>query len=157
VRTKRVFIVHQRFNQAFDQIGGNRLTCRQVSGSDEGLHGVGQNRILIRPAGLLFALAQQNARAEVDAPCDARQSLGRHQGCATLSELALGKLRKRGVEQHRHGLAQHGVAQKLKAFVVGRTAAFVGERTVRERQLAQPRVDIDTEQHFYIRTRGHEW
>jgi hypothetical protein len=28
---------------------------------------------------------------------------------------------------------------------------------VRERQLAQPRVDIDTEQHFYIRTRGHEW
>jgi hypothetical protein len=28
---------------------------------------------------------------------------------------------------------------------------------VRERQLAQTRVDIDTEQHFYIRTRGHEW
>jgi hypothetical protein len=40
---------------------------------------------------------------------------------------------------------------------VRRPAVLIGVGTMSQRQLTQPRFDINTEQCFYPRTRGHEW
>jgi hypothetical protein len=108
-----------------DQLGGRRPAAVEVDGADDGLHGVGQDRGLLPPAGRGLALAEQQERAQVEAGRHLGEGLGVHQRGPDLGQLAFGQVgvgEEQVVGDHQ---AQHGVTEELEPLV-GRGALGLG-------------------------------
>ena len=96
-------------------------------------------------AGQLLAASEKDVLAEPDASSDVGQRDRRHDRGATLRERAFIEIRMLGVQPHRHGLSEHGVAEELEALVVRDLPLLVRVRAVRERKREKLGVDIDAE------------
>ena len=104
--------------------------------ADHRLQRVGEDRRPARAAALQLALAQQQLRAEVEAPRDRGERLLVDEVRAQPRELAFGQLRKLVVELERDDAVQHAVAEELQPLVVGRAVAAVGQRAAQQLRLA---------------------
>src|SRR5690606_14549800 len=118
----------------------------QMHGTEQRLHAVGEDARLVPAAGELFALAEQQVRAEAaraETSRHFRERVHVHHARAQLRQLALGLVRVLVVEPLGDAQAQHRVAEELQALVGGQAAVLVGVRPVCQRQAQQIRSYVD--------------
>ena len=99
-----------------------------------GLHGVGQDRRLLPPAGQLLALAEQEVLADVELLGHLGQGHRVHDRLADLGEVALGEVRVGAVHVVGDDQAEHGVAEELEALVRRVAGVLRAPRAVHERR-----------------------
>src|SRR5215510_2142341 len=123
-------------------MGAHHVTRLGVAGlqehrTEQGLAGIGQDRLLVAAAGTRFRFAQMQRCTEMEGACHLCTRTAAHQAIEKTRELALGR---RGVglaQQFGDGETQHAVAEEFEALVVaafGRslTHAGVSERLLQE-------------------------
>ena len=106
----------------------------EIDGRDDRLAGVGEQRRLATPAGLLLAAAEQQVLAETERLAQARQPPGRDQRGADLRLRAFVQVGILAVERFGDDQADDGVAEELERLVVGDAA---GDVLVRARSMRQ--------------------
>jgi len=85
--------IEQVGEEAIDERPGGVQTGVQVNGSDHGLEGVGQNRLLVGPSAGHLAPAQTQGTTEADAAGRLGQCRSAHHRSTDLGQLALWKFR----------------------------------------------------------------
>ena len=127
---------------------------REVYRPEDGLEGVGEDRVLVAAPGHLLAAPQPDVRAEA-ALAQLAGHVGEHVGVdqarADLGEVALGPVGVRAVEVLGHHELEHGVAEELEPLVVGQAPVLVRERPVGQGQLRELGVQRDAEQRVEAR------
>ncbi len=109
----------------FDEGAGGVEAAVEVEGGDDGFEGVGEQGGLSAASALLFAAAEAQERAEVDAGGDFAEMAAADEGGAEAGEFALARGREAAEEGFGDGEAEDSVADELKLLVVG---GGVGER-----------------------------
>lgn len=119
-----------RLDPWLDQIAGGLKAAVDEHGADDGFEGIRQERRLLAPTRLVFAMAKLKRRAELELTGAPGQSLGAdHVGPGPRQD-AFGRGGITAEEVVRRDQPQHRVAQKLQPLVVLLQAPFVGERAV---------------------------
>ena len=109
------------------------MPAGEVRGADDRLHGVGEDRRLLAPAGELLALAEQQVLADAEALGHLGQGDGVHDRLADLGEGALVEVGVHAVHVVGDDHAEHGVAEELEALVRGVAGVLGAPRAVHER------------------------
>jgi hypothetical protein len=109
----------------------------EVDAGDDGLEQIGEQRVLLPPAGLLFTDAEENNLAHPEATRLGGETGGAHEISLHLRERSLVELRELVEQQVTDHESENGVTEKLEGFVVSRSglARFVRIRLVRKRPL----------------------
>ena len=97
----------------------------RVGGADQGLRRVGEDRVLVATAGLLFATTEEHVRADADASRDLREGDGGDEARTSLGERSLVQVGIPREENDRHGLTEHRVPEELQTLVVRDSAVLV--------------------------------
>src|SRR5581483_11655739 len=92
-------------------------TAVEVDGADHGLHGVGEDRRLLAPAGRVLTLAEGQRRADAEFGSQVGEHAGVHHRRPNLGQLALGQAGERAEEVVGDDQAEHRVTEELEAFV----------------------------------------
>src|SRR3954447_9208305 len=125
-------LLHQRVEQQVHHLAGGLEAAAQVHRADHGLYRVGEDRGLPAAAGGLFAAAELDVLAEVDAVRDLGQRTGVDDRGAQLRQASLGEVRVGAEQGVRHHHTEHGVTEELQALVGRQAAVLVGEGPVRQ-------------------------
>jgi hypothetical protein len=91
----------------------------EVDGADQGFDGVGQDRVLLPPAGGPLPAAEQDVVAEPELPGDRRERLLGDGRGPHARKVALGDVRVGAVEVLGDDDAEHRVPEELQALVGG--------------------------------------
>ena len=114
----------------------------EIDRRDERLEAVGENRVLLPAAGLLFSAPEQHVAAEIDFFGQPRERRRRDDAGLHLRLVALAVGREPREQQIGDDEAEHGVAEELERLVVDDAAGgvLVRARSVRQRVLEQAEV-----------------
>ena len=115
---QHLLVVEQRRDQAQNQLAGCLATALQVGQTEDCLHRVRQDRVLVRATGVNLSLAEPNVPAQVQVARYLRQRHGGHHHVVQLHEFTLGQVGVASVHFFSNRQGEHGVAQELQAFVV---------------------------------------
>jgi hypothetical protein len=103
--------------QVVDQAEGGGLAPVEEHGADHGLHGIGQDRLLVGATGGRLATAEAQHVAKADPPTDVGQGAGADDAGADLGQLALGQVGVLAEQAGGDGEAEDGVAEELEPLI----------------------------------------
>ena len=144
-----------RRNVAEDQTGDDLLcsgkTAVHVAGRNDGLHRVGDDRVALSAATVVFSVAEQEKIAQMNRACRFGKVRLADEIRTDSRELPFGLFRKAPVEIVRNDKAQNRVAQKLQPLIVRKPAlaVLVCVRAVRQRVFEQLPVLKNISQSFF--------
>src|SRR5215475_628723 len=128
-------------------MGAHHITRLRVAGLQEhrpeqGLAGIGQDRLFVAATGTRFRFAQMQRGTKIEGACHLCARTAAHQAIEKSGELTFGRRGKGLAQQFGDGKTQHAVPEEFEALVVaafGRslTHAGVSERLLQERTILE--------------------
>ena len=126
-------LLDQRVEQPVHQFGGRVEALVEIDRADHRFQGVGEDGRLVPAARALFAPAEPDEGAQVEAAADLRQRTRVDHRGPQLGQLAFGQVGVGAVQRVRDHQAEHGVPEELQPLVGGQTAVLVRVGTVGQR------------------------
>src|SRR5659263_468253 len=124
---------------------GGLEAVEQVRGADDGLHGVGEDRVLVPASRHELPAPQADVVAQLEVARHLGEGALRDGGRPHLRERPLGDFRMLAEEEFRRHESQDRVTQELQPLVGGNPPGLVGIRPVGERELQDRPVDLRSE------------
>jgi hypothetical protein len=120
-----------------DERSGRTDSAVKIELCDKGFETVGEERVLVPSAGLLFASSQQQVFAEADLPSHGCKGRLAYHGGTETGKISLGGCGKGAHQTLAYHEVQDGVPQELHPLIVFGQAVFVRVGPVGERALQQ--------------------
>src|SRR5690606_28748744 len=137
--------------QRSHDLTGSLETSFDENRPEEGLEGVGKNRLLLTPAALCLALAEDKIWSQPKLPCHACTGLPPHETIETAGKLSFAGFGVQLEKHVGHGEPQHPVSDELKPLVVVtrpplRPDTRMGQRAIKKlaafERVAQARLEF---------------
>ncbi|MPN04782.1 hypothetical protein SDC9_152029 [bioreactor metagenome] len=126
---------------ALEEVVDDFLACGkagiEVDGTDQRLHGIGQDGRALLATGLGFALTQAQQIRQLQLQRNLVQRAFLDEIGPNTREIAFGHGSQLGIEQAGDGQTEHRVAQKLQSLVVVGRKAAVRDGTLQQRRVGK--------------------